>query len=800
MGGQTGKKTPAAGKRPPDGGTGRGRFFLFVLAALAVLAGVAVWLWLPPAGQANSTAMNAGAAGYAGAAACAGCHRTEYDAWKDSHHALSMRQAGPQTVLGDFNNAAFAYNDVTSTFFRRDGRFFVNTDGLQGQPTDYELKYTFGLTPLQQYLIELPGGRMQALSIAWDSRGKDQGGQRWFHLYPESEKIGHQDPLHWTGPYQNWNFMCADCHSTQVRHNYDAKADRFNTQWNEINVGCEACHGPGSAHVQWAKDGEGWLAWLKPQPISNGLVVDLSGRKQPGRLENLRASKTLSFQEGKELQACAPCHARRTALTNEYKPAEGFDQHFLPVFLRPELYHADGQIKDEVYEYNSFRQSKMFAKGVTCGDCHEPHALKLRGDPQAVCLQCHEAGRYAAANHHHHPEQAQTRCVDCHMPQKAYMVVDPRRDHSFRVPRPDLSARLGVPNACARCHADKDAAWAAAAVRSWLGRDATGFQHYAEAFHAVRETLPGAEQALKAVLDDPAAPPVAKGSLLAEAGGFLQAVPNEVKNSLRAQTVAERLGALTAVAALPLAQRWPLAEHLLNDPQRNVRIEAARLLLDPGLDEAQRRQIAQPLAELREAAAIYASRPQWRLIAADIEAKLGHYNQAVAEFEAALRIQPDFVQAYANLADTYRALGQEEKVGETLARGLAVAPREGSLHYALGLHHIRLKQTAQGMRELKQATESSPDDRAFAYGYAVGLYSQGGKQAAVAFLRQRLAKRPGERDNLYLLAQLALAENRPDWIEAYHATLVQLNHSDAQARELLERLESLPAQPKRGKL
>lgn len=728
-------------------------------------------------------------AGYVGAPACGQCHRSQYESWKGSHHGLSMQAANPQTVLGDFKDASFSYNGISSRFFRRDGKFFVNTDGPDGRLADYEILYAFGLTPLQQYLVELPGGRMQALSIAWDSRDPPQGGRRWFHLYPD-EKIDHADPLHWTGPYQNWNFMCADCHSTQVRHNYNADADRFDTQWNEINVACEACHGPGSRHVDWAEHNSAVRALFKGKDESKGLVVDLSGRQTPDRLNKLRQSISLSFKEGVELKTCAVCHARRTALTNEFVPAEGFDQHFLPALLTPELYFVDGQIKDEVYEYNSFRQSAMFARGVTCSDCHEPHALKLRGDTQTVCLQCHEGARYDATAHHHHAGNGQVKCVDCHMPQKNYMVVDPRRDHSFRVPRPDLSVKYGVPNPCAQCHGGKEAAWAADAVKHWLGRDARGLQRYAEAFHQVRETEAGAEQSLQEILRDRTIPPVAKGSLLAEAGGFLHAIAEDVKNSLHADSVTERLGALAAVENLPISQRWPLAQHLLNDPERNVRIEAARLLLDPALDEAQQQQIAKPLAELREAARIYASRPQWRMIEAGVEAKLGNAGNAIEAYEAALKIQPSLIQAYANLADTYRAAGDEAKARETLERGLKLLPREGALHYAKGLSDIRLKQTDQAMKELKLATELSADDRVFAYTYAVGLYSQGKTEAALGFLKKRLTEHPSERNNLYLLVQLAGRENRTELITPYIPTLKQLIQVDPQAKQLMMSLGS----------
>ncbi|MFZ0122657.1 MAG: multiheme c-type cytochrome, partial [Xanthobacteraceae bacterium] len=190
-------------------------------------------------------------AAFVGSETCAGCHKSETDRWHGSQHQLAMQHATEKSVLGNFSDAGFDYYGVHSRFFRKDGKFLVETDGPDGKLAIFEIKYTFGLDPLQQYLVEFPDGRLQALSLAWDTRPKDKGGQRWFHLYP-NEAIRHDDPLHWTKLNQNWNFMCAECHSTGVRKNYDAANDRFATRFAEISVGCEACHGQGSRHVGWA--------------------------------------------------------------------------------------------------------------------------------------------------------------------------------------------------------------------------------------------------------------------------------------------------------------------------------------------------------------------------------------------------------------------------------------------------------------------------------------------------------------------------------------------------------------------
>ncbi|HHH43504.1 MAG TPA: hypothetical protein ENK49_05140, partial [Gammaproteobacteria bacterium] len=202
----------------------------------------------------------AGSAEFVGRPVCTACHTEQAVQWSGSNHDQAMQLATSHTVLGNFDNATFTNFGVTSSFFKKNGRFMVRTVGPDGKLKDYEIKYTFGVEPLQQYLVEFPGGRLQALSLAWDTRSKQQGGQRWFHLYPD-ENIAYDDELHWTRPSQNWNSMCAECHSTNLEKNYDPVTRTFATSWSEIDVSCEACHGPGSNHVRWAehKSGRGKL-------------------------------------------------------------------------------------------------------------------------------------------------------------------------------------------------------------------------------------------------------------------------------------------------------------------------------------------------------------------------------------------------------------------------------------------------------------------------------------------------------------------------------------------------------------
>jgi predicted CXXCH cytochrome family protein len=357
---------------------------------------------------------------FVGSAACATCHERENSLWRGSHHQLAMQPTANSTVLGDFNNASFSNNGITSTFFRRNSKFMVRTDGPNGTLADYEVKYTFGISPLQQYLIAMPGGRLQALGIAWDSRPRERGGQRWFFLYP-GQKISFSNPLHWTSIDQTWNYMCADCHSTNLRKNYEPRTRAYATAYAEIDVACEACHGPGSNHESWARKQGDWRTF----DSNHGLTIALNERKGVSWSADSGGDtvhRSRPRESEREIEMCARCHSRRGEIYEEYVHGQPVGDDYRVALLDQDLYFPDGQIKGEVYEYGSFVQSRMFHAGVTCSDCHEPHSLKLRNDGNDVCLQCHSAAKYDSEKHHFHKMGSLgAQCVGCHMPTRTYI-------------------------------------------------------------------------------------------------------------------------------------------------------------------------------------------------------------------------------------------------------------------------------------------------------------------------------------------------------------------------------------------
>jgi predicted CXXCH cytochrome family protein len=732
------------------------------------------------------------AGGYVGSATCGQCHQKAYDAWAGSQHAHAMQPASAATVLGDFRNAKLNYAGITSTFFTRDGRWFVRTDGADGKLADFEILYTFGVAPLQQYLIGAPGGRLQALSIAWDARPKAQGGQRWFHLYPK-QQIRAGDPLHWTGIGQNWNFMCAECHSTNLRKGFDAASRDFRTTWAEISVGCEACHGPGATHLAWA---QGKRDGKTPAPADMGLAVALDERRNVKWSIN---ATTGSAQRGaprassREIEVCARCHARAARLSDDEvhgKPLQ--DTHRLAL-IEEGLYWDDGQMRDEVYNWGSFVQSRMHAMGVTCSDCHDPHTQALRAPGNAVCAQCHAPARFDTTAHTHHAAgSAGAACAACHMPTTTYMVVDPRHDHSLRIPRPDLSVKLGVPNACTNCHTKQSAQWAADAAASLWGKPHATYQNFAEALHAGTSGAPGARDALRAVIDDRAQPALVRASALERLGRWL--TPSSLRsvvNALNDPDPLVRLAAVSALANADAATRARYLPRMLGDPARAVRGETARALAgepERALAAGDREAFGRALAEHVAMQAYQADRPEGHLGLGNLYATRGDFDRAIAEYRKAVALDPSSIEARINLADAYRARGAEGEAQAELRAGLARNPQSATLQHALGLSLVREKKKAEALRALAAAARLAPSEARYAYVYAVALNDTGKPKEALAVLRAALARNPYDRDVLVALAQFSAAAGERDAAQGYARTLVEL---DPESREFARLMSAL---------
>jgi tetratricopeptide (TPR) repeat protein len=642
--------------------------------------------------------------------------------------------------LGDFNDAEFTHFGVTSRFFKKDGKFFVHTEGPEGEMADYEIKYTFGLEPLQQYLVEFPMGKIQSLTIAWDAIEK-----RWFHLYP-NERIQPDDSLHWTGRYQNWNAMCAECHTTNFRKGYDLETDSYSTSWSEINVSCQACHGPGQRHVEWAEAEQTGDA----EELNNyGLLVDYANNN--------------SFYE---VDQCAPCHSRRARLDDDYVHYGPYLDDFQAEVLQEGLYFTDGQIQDEVYVYGSFLQSKMYSKGVRCSDCHNPHSLELWVSGNAVCLQCHQnqpveafptlvQKDYDSPEHHFHPEGSTgSECVNCHMPDRTYMVVDPRRDHSFRTPRPDLSVRLGTPNACTLCHQDESAEWAATAVAEWYGLPKDNEKHFGEIIAAGRSGSPQAREDLSTLVKDQDSPAIVRATALGLLSRFGPDVRGTMSSALSDQNPIVRLAATRGFDGILDGPSIDLVASLLDDPLRAVRSEAARVLSSAprsSLKSYQRRSFDKALSEFIKAQNAMADLPGAHLSLGNLYAGMGKNEEAIREYEIAVEMDSLFLPARLNLANLYNQVGKNMLAEEMLREAIRAAPDQGEIYYSLGLLLAEEERLAEATELLGNAVRLLPGRARIRYNYALALQQLGRPEESVNVLLRANRTDPRDPDIVYAL-------------------------------------------------
>ncbi|MEM7145145.1 MAG: ammonia-forming cytochrome c nitrite reductase subunit c552 [Verrucomicrobiota bacterium] len=738
---------------------------------------------------------------FVGAKKCAECHEEAFEEWAGSHHDHAMAVATEETVLGDFDDAEFDHFGVKSRFFRKDdGSFWVNTPGPDGEPTDYPIEYTFGVYPLQQYLIPFPGGRYQALQICWDSRSEEEGGQRWYHLYAD-EPIPHTDELHWTGPNFNWNYMCADCHSTNLRKNYDVETGEYDTQWSEMNVSCEACHGPGREHVEaaeafaesgeWAVEDYGLAVVLK-EPEEGAWVID-GETGQPKRSHPLASTV--------QVETCAPCHSRRRPLVDGWVPHHGLgDTHDVSLLDRI-LYYPDGQIKEEVYVYGSFVQSKMHQNHVRCTDCHNPHSLNLLAEGNALCVRCHDGTRYDSPAHtFHQPGSTGSSCVECHMPTTTYMGVDPRRDHSIRIPRPDLTEKIGSPNACNQCHEDQSTEWAVEWWKRWYGEPEE--VHWGETLAAAYGDEPGVEERLLALAGDGEKPKIVRGAAMAE----LERRPptrealQVMAGNLKDKDAMVRTAAVAGLAPLDAKQRLQFVVPMLEDEARSVRMAAVRTLASVPREmfsEEERAAFETGLAEYEAAQLVVGDRAGAHMGLGLLYTDLGEPEKAEAAYRKAFEVEENSFQARVNLAEMMFEQGRIQEAQFLLEDAVRVAPQLGITHEALARHWIRRQEYAEGLTHLLKAAELSPESAETQFFAGVALNQLGRYEDSVPYLEKAIELAPRHAE--YMTGLVAVARDNGDWERAVRVAeqLVAVYPEEAGYRALLEEMRGRQAAPGR---
>lgn len=758
-----------------------------------ILTGVGAWLFwdwydcLPRGLKAE----------YVGRDSCIRCHQQQYAQWQGSDHDLAMDHANDETVLADFNNTTFEKEGVTSRFFKKDGKFFVHTRGREGAMETFELKYTFGIRPLQQYLAQFPDGKLQALPIAWDVEKK-----QWFDV-SEDDHIQPDEPVYWTNRAMNWNAMCAECHSTNLQKNFEPESGSYHTTWSEIDVSCEACHGPGSIHEQVVAK---WSLF-------------------PDRRYGTGLAPLKSADSQIQIDTCGRCHSRKQHAFPGFEPGDRFVDHFIPEMLDSQAYYPDGQIKEENYVYSSFHLSLMYQKGVRCTDCHDPHTTKIYTQGNNLCIRCHVAGKYDTPTHHfHQPGSTGSLCVECHMPETTYMKVDPRRDHSFRIPRPDLTLSLQIPNACNRCHDDKPAEWSQDHVVKWYGEKKSRPRRidFAETIAAGREMKPEAIPGLTSLVHDPDAPALLRASALSLLGMYPPG--DKQRTSLFTSFASHTDPLLRRVAVRNLGMtldgrgnvgadrdRVALLAESLSDESPPIRHEAARALasVDPSfIDRDKQPQLQKELQSYIDLMLSLSDDPGPNLHLGALYQDLNDPQRAEQYYLRALERDPSFNPARFNLGLFYSLQGDRDKAIATYqqaleweeklkARGFTdprIIERNRFLlreaHYSLGLLLAEEpEQLPEAIVHLEKTVEIDPSHPRAQYNLGLAYKHLGKEDEAFKHLRAAYELQPKADDITQALAEAYYRKGNLDVTLKLLRSIVERNPARLDLMNFIQHLE-----------
>jgi len=692
---------------------------------------------------------------FIGSQSCKECHSKEFSDWEGSHHDQAMKIADSTTILANFNNTSFTYKNVTSKFFKKEKNFYVNTQGDDGKYHDYKIIYTFGVFPLQQYIVKFPKGKYQCLTTAWDVKKK-----KWFNLSPDID-INHKDWLHWSRGGMNWNNMCSDCHSTNVHENYNDKTETYKTTFSEINVSCESCHGPSSTHVDYYKN---------PSDKLNA--------------PKLYMNTTMTSTE--LVDKCARCHSRRSQQTAFFDYKGSYLDHYSPSLLTQGTYELDGQIKDEDYVYGSFTQSKMYHNGVSCKDCHDVHSLKLKKIGNALCLQCHKP-KYDTPSHHFHKMNTESsQCINCHMTGKYYMGNDFRRDHSFRVPRPDQTVKYNTPNACNGCHTDKTAKWASDFINSKYGDERA--DHFSD--HLLKGYFDDVS-GFHDVFSNGNYPDIARATAVKQFASQPLSVEqiNDLMLYLQDSSALVRNEVIIGLERINIPKIAENIKPLLNDSLRLVRISAARYFNMTNQDVLNNKNFKKANKEFLEQLKVNAD-------FASGQHQLGIYYQAhdsiekaINSYKKAITIDSYFNQSRMNLALLYYQQGKTLESENLYLKVIEQEPNLSHPYYMLGLLYNEIGKLEKSLKYLKKATEKQPANQNAFYNYALKLQENKRYQKSIDILKKGLVLFPNNERLLYakLLAEININDSK----SAYktYQKLLEINPNNTNYQSIFKKLQ-----------
>uniref|UniRef100_UPI003421B288 tetratricopeptide repeat protein n=1 Tax=Winogradskyella sp. TaxID=1883156 RepID=UPI003421B288 len=692
---------------------------------------------------------------------CKECHIKEFKDWQGSHHDKAMQIADSFSVLAGFNGEKFTSQGITSHFYKKDNAFYANTEGPDGKYHDYKVIYTFGITPLQQYIVQFPDGHYQCLRTAWDSVEN-----KWFDLYPDF-KVVHSEWLHWSRGGLNWNNMCADCHSTNVRKNYNQETHSYDTKYAIINVNCEACHGPGKQHVEDVNR-------LGDSYTSTGTM-----------------HMTLDTKPKELVDQCARCHMRREQYSTNFNFEGTMFDHYFPQVLNDRLYYPDGQILDEVYVYGSFVQSKMYQNNVTCNNCHNSHSLKLKFEGNTLCAQCHLPEKYDTPKHYFHKEDTEaSQCINCHMTGKYYMGNDFRRDHSFRIPRPDLSLKYGSPNACTGCHEDKDDKWAWEEFKKQYGE--VDSIHFSEKLAPGIVHEPNAHIGLAELMNDKTQPEMARASAVRALSNYN--AENLIEQYLALLNDESPLVRGTTIDVLSEVNTNDYAAYflpLLEDSKRSVRVKAFYGL--GGLTEFQipekyKSSYQKVKKEFFNHLNTNSDFVGGRIKKAIYYIKKGDLERGIEGYESALEIDNTNNQIRLDLANLYYRNHNVLKAEETFKTITEQEPEFGPVYYSLALLYAELNRTDDAIVQMQNAVNYMPDNTRAYYNLSLLYGKKQDSKNAEQTLINGLKIDANNESLLYALAYHYSNTSQTNKAKNILSKLVNLYPNNTQYLDFLNRL------------
>jgi tetratricopeptide (TPR) repeat protein len=699
----------------------------------------------------TSNDLNANTNSYVGDQQCKSCHANEYTNWQKSDHFKAIQKADDSSVLGNFKNASFTADGVSTHFFKKEGKFYINTEGDDGKNRDFEVRYAFGYYPLQQYLIEFPDGKLQTTRLSWDSKQK-----KWFHQYA-GQKIDYRNWLHWTKNAQNWNTMCAECHSTNLKKNYDVDKDSYHTSFDVLNVSCEACHGPGKNHISYI----GGEDYKKGNKIEHSLLQLAKNNSQTA-----------------QINACAPCHALQNGLDPQKTNSEELLDNYVPVLPNTERFHADGQVNEEDYTYASFLQSKMYTRGIKCSNCHDPHSGKLQLIGNLTCLKCHEKTYDSPSHHFHQINTEASLCKNCHAPGKYYMGNDLRHDHSFRVPRPDLSVQYSTPNACNNCHTNKSAKWSSDAVEKWYGSKRK--YHYAEDLIPGSKINEKSEYHLLKLMADTSVPNIIKATAVNYLGNISsEKSVNALSTSLNDK---DPLIRYTALRSLMYQYRFlankTIIAPLLNDKVKAVRIAAAELMGFMGEDQIPPEYLSSysiAKNEFEKNLVYQTDFAHGNIPLADYYARNKNYPLAEKFYKRTLQKDSLANLARLNLAVVYNTQGKNAEAIDILKMAVKTDDKNDQAWYNLALLYNEINDSKNTAAAFEKTLSLKPVNARFFYNYGLFLQQKGNSVKAISILQQGLKQFPADESLNYAMTFIYIQTGHPDKAKTFATVLKSIN-------------------------